>query len=307
MTFQQLLYFLTAIDCGTLSKAAEQCEVSQSNFSEQIMRLEEAMGTALFVRTNRRLRLTEAGRELEPHARACLSSAKHGREAVANFRTLAGGVVSFGTFGTAYQYFLHDLIAEFRRRHPRMRIRIVGYNSSEVARQVSEGRLEAGLIMLPVDGQNLRIGEPVWSSRVGYVSADPERLKGPKTFRDLAEAPLVLTEARFARDDPVRQELNKRAQEAGVPLEPLVEVEHKETAYELAARGVGDIISTRPTIAHLGYGDRLGWVPIEPPLYEVFAFIQHRDSTLSPGARVLKRMMRDHLDALASRYGDLEV
>jgi LysR family transcriptional regulator, cyn operon transcriptional activator len=306
MTFQQLTYILAAIEHGTLSRAAESLDVSQSNLSEQIIRLEEAVGAALFVRTNRQLRLTEAGRELEPHARTCLAAARHGQEAVQAFRTMSGGVVSFGTFGTAHDYFLHDLIAEFLRRHPEMRVLIVGQNSSEVAQAVSEGRLEAGLIMLPVDERNLQIGEPVWSTRVGYVSADPARLDGAKGIRDLADAPLIMTEARWSRNDPVRHQLNLRAQEAGVTLLPRIEVENKKTAFELTKQGVGDMISTRPTLKHLGYDDCLGWVPIEPPIHEVFAFIQHREATLSPATRALKRMMRDHLDALQSRYGDLE-
>ena len=87
-------------------------------------------------------------------------AARHGQDAVQSYRTMSGGVVSFGT---AYQYFLHDLIAEFRRRHPEMRVRVVGQNSSEVAEAVGEGRLEAGLVMLPVDEWNLQVSEPVWS------------------------------------------------------------------------------------------------------------------------------------------------
>lgn len=306
VTLQQLTYFLAAIEYGTLSKAAEALEVSQSNFSEQIIRLEEAAGATLFVRTNRRLRLTEAGLALEPHARVCIDAAYRGRDAVRSFRSMTGGTVSFGTFGTAHQFFLHELIAEFRQRHPDMRVRIVGQNSSEVAQAVSEGRLEAALVMLPVEGSNLSIGEPVWSTRVGYVSADPARLKTPLDIRDLAVAPLIMTEARWSRTDPVRQQLATRARVAGVSLLPVVEVENNRTAFELTLSGVGDMISTRPTLQHHGYGERLGWAPIEPPIHEVFAFVQHRDTALSPATRTLKRMMRDHLGALQRRYEHLE-
>ena len=69
MTLQQLHYFLAAIEHGTLSKAAELLNVAQPTLSDQIIRLEESMGTTLFIRTNRKLMLTEAGRRLQPFPR----------------------------------------------------------------------------------------------------------------------------------------------------------------------------------------------------------------------------------------------
>ncbi|ABE58771.1 LysR family transcriptional regulator [Chromohalobacter israelensis] len=305
MTFQQLTYFLAALDHGTLSKAAESLDLSQPSLSEQIIRLEESLGSPLFVRTNRRLRLTEAGRSFEPHARACLDAARQGQHSVQTYREMSGGVASFGTFGSAHHYFLNELITNFRTRYPDMRLRLQGYNSAEVACAVSEGELEAGLVMLPVEERNLKVGEPVWSARVGYISAESDHLKGYKDIRALAEAPLILTEARWHRGDPIRHQLNLRAQRAGVVLSPIIEVEHQVTGFELAARGLGDVIATQPILHHLGYQDRLGWVPLEPPLFEVFAFIQHRDTPLSPATHVLLGMMRKQLQSIQSRYSHL--
>ncbi|WP_027351048.1 LysR family transcriptional regulator [Halotalea alkalilenta] len=306
MTLQQLSYFLAAIEHGTLSKAAEALRLSQPSLSEQIIRLEESLGATLFVRTNRRLQLTEAGRRLAPFAQATLSAARQGHDAVQSYRSLSGGVASFGTFGSAHHYFLTELVTVFRQRYPEMRLRLLGYNSSEVARAVSDGELEAGLVMLPVDERNLKVNEPVWSARVGYLSANPARLEGAKSIEDLARAPLILTEARWRHGDPVRRLLNARAHAAGVALEALIEVEHQATGFELAARGLGDMIATRPILHHLGYQDRLGWVPIEPPLFEVFAFIQRHDTPISPATRVLIALMREQLENIQRRYAELE-
>ena len=48
-------------------------------------------------------------------------------------------------------YLIADLAADFRRKYPDVRLRLVGLNSSEVADQVRDATLEAGLIVLPVD------------------------------------------------------------------------------------------------------------------------------------------------------------
>lgn len=307
MTLQQLHYFLAAIEYGTLSKAAEHLKVAQPSLSDQIIRLEESVGTALFIRTNRKLMLTEAGRRLHPFAKAATTASRQGHEAVKSVRELKGGVASFGTFGTAHHYFLADLIEEFRTRYPDVKLKIVGNNSSEIANAVSQGELEAGLVMIPLNERNLTYSEPVWSARVGYISADPARLKGPKTIEDLAHAPLILTEARWNTADPIRLNLRARAQKAGVILNPVIEVDHQSTGFELAARGLGDLIATQPILHQLGYQDRLGWAPIDPPLFEVFAFIHRYDTPLSAGTRVLIQMMREHLARVQSLYAHLDL
>jgi DNA-binding transcriptional LysR family regulator len=63
-------------------------------------------------------------------------------------RTLTGGTATFGTFGNAPYYLLSDLVQDFRNRHPDVRVRLVGLNSSEVADAVRDGHLEGGLIVL---------------------------------------------------------------------------------------------------------------------------------------------------------------
>ncbi|KAE8754426.1 LysR family transcriptional regulator [Paraburkholderia madseniana] len=306
MTLQQLHYFLAAIEHGTLSKAAEQLNVAQPTLSDQIIRLEESVGTTLFIRTNRKLMLTEAGRGLQPFALAATTASRQGYEAVQSVRDLKGGVASFGTFGTAHHYFLADLIEEFRSRHPDMKLKITGNNSSEVADAVSHGELEAGLVMIPLTQRNLAVSEPVWSARVGYISADPARLQGPKTIEDLAAAPLILTEAKWSSSDSIRSTLNARAQKAGVILNPIIEVDHQSTGFELAARGLGDVIASRPILHRLGYEKKLGWTPIDPPLFEVFAFIHRYDAPLSAATRVLLQLMREHLARVQRAYGHLD-
>ncbi|MNC65747.1 hypothetical protein D3C75_1160680 [compost metagenome] len=89
-------------------------------------------------------------------------------------------------------------------------------------------------------------------------------------------------------------------------LDPIIEVEHQITGFELAARGLGDVIATRPILHQLGFNDRLGWVPIHPPIFEVFGFIHRHDTPISPPTRVLINLMRSHLSRIQSLYAHLE-
>src|SRR5918998_1844297 len=279
MTLQQLRYFLAAADHGSFSAAAESLLMAQPSLSDQIRRLESELGVALFARAGRRLALTEAGRMLRPHAERTLASAEDAVESVKEVRTLTGGTVSFGTFGSAHHSLLGALIGDFRRRHPDVRVRVVGQNSVEVADAIRDGRLEAGLIMLPVDDRGLEL-RPSIQEENHYISASPQRTAKPKTIEEVAAAPLILYDARWGAVDPMRRQLDERAQRAGVRIEPQIEVEYMTAALDLAARRLGDTIASPSVLVTRGFSRRLASISLDPPLYDTYAFVTRRNAHL---------------------------
>jgi DNA-binding transcriptional LysR family regulator len=279
MTLQQLQYFLEAARRSSFSAAAEALSMAQPSMSDQIRRLEAELGVPLFVRSGRGLELTEAGRLLQPHA---------------------GGTATFGTFGSAHHYLLSGLVKDFRSRYPRVRVRVVGQNSSEVADAVREGRLEGGLVTLPVDDRGLDV-RPAMREEIQYVSADADQVTTPLTIEELAERPLILYDARWGANDPTRRQLYERAQRAGVKLEPMVEVEYLTAALDLAARGLGDTVVAPSVVESRGFGRRLASVSLDPPLYLTFAFITRRNAHLSPATRVFMELAETRVQALRQR------
>jgi DNA-binding transcriptional LysR family regulator len=300
LTLQQLTYFLAAVEHGSFSAAADTLHMAQPSLSEQIRRLEAELGVALFTRAGRRLELTEAGRTLRPHAERTLAEAQAALESVREVRDLAGGTVAFGTFGSAHHSLLGGLIQDFRTRYPGVRVRAVGQNSAEVADAVRDGQLEAGLVVLPVEDRGLDV-RAVGQEELLYISRDPERVRAPMTIERLANAPLILYDARWAAVDPTRRLLRERAQRAGVgPLEPQIEVEFMTAALDLAARGLGDTVGTASVLVARGYTRRLVTVAFDPPLYETFAFITRRDAHLSPATRAFMALAERRVRALTA-------
>lgn len=297
-TLQQLAYFVAAVEHGSFVAAAEATHVAQPSLSEQVRRLEHTLGVTLFVRTNRRLQLTEAGRALLPAARRTLADAEALADSARGVRELAGGTVSFGTFSSAHLYLLTALIGDFRSRYPGVVTRVVGLNSSEVAAQVRRGELEAGLVQLPIDERGLDVGPPVLVDSVVYVSTDGDRVRAPVTVQQLAAAPLILSEARWGAEDPLRRVLTERAAAAGLTLQPEIEVEFQTAAVELAAHGLGDSLVSYLVTRWSGYPGRLHWAPLDPPVVERFAFITRTGGTLSPATRVFMDLAHTHIRAL---------
>jgi DNA-binding transcriptional LysR family regulator len=299
MTLQQLTYFLSAAEHGSFSAAADSLHMAQPSLSEQIRRLEAELGVSLFARTGRRLELTEAGRLLLPQAERTLEAARAAAESVREVRDVTGGTVAFGTFGSAHHYLLGGLVEEFRARHPSVRLRVVGQNSAEVADAIREGRLEAGLIALPIDDRGLEV-RPSIREENHYVSASPQHLEKPKTIEEIAAAPLILYDARWGALDPMRRQLNDRAQRAGVRIEPQIEVEYMTAALDLAARKLGDTIAAPSVLVTRGFSRSLQSVSLDPPLYDTYAFVTRRNAHVSPATRAFLELAERRLEAMGS-------
>jgi len=300
LTLQQLQYFLAAIEHGSFSAAADVLHLAQPSLSEQVRRLEAELGVALFVRAGRRLVLTEAGRSLRPEAECTVDAAARAAASVAEVRELTGGTATFGTFGDAPSWLIGNVVATFRRRHPAVRVRVVGLNSSEVADAVREGELEAGLIMLPVDDTGLDVRTKL-DDEVLYVSAEPERVRAPVAIEQLATVPLILADVRWGAEDPTRRALFERAQRAGVRIEPAIEVEAMEIAVDLVARGLGDTIVSEMVLRHGTIPKSLGIVPFAEPLRATLAFVSRRGSPLSAASRELVALAEQQLESFMKR------
>ncbi len=201
-----------------------------------------------------------------------LAEADAARSSVREIAEVVGGTLSFGTFGNAPYHLLADLVQDFKGRHPGVRVRLTGLNSSAVADAVRDGHLEAGLIILPIDDRGLDV-RPLIRDEIVFLSRDPRRAARPMTIERLLEAPLILYDARYGSADPARRQLLERAQSAGLAIEPDIEVESLETALELAARGLGDTIAPTAIGSGRAFARRLHTAAFDPPLHDVFAVV----------------------------------
>jgi DNA-binding transcriptional LysR family regulator len=293
ITLQQLQYFLSAVEHGTLSAAAEAHFIAQPSLSEQIRRLEEQLGISLFIRTNRKLLLTDAARTLIPYAERAIMAVEELATAADPVRNLTGGSVAFGTFSSADHLLNTDLVVNFRALHPLVRVRILQLNSRQIADAVRDGDIEAGLVALPIDDRGLDVGPVEWTAEAVYLSRKP--VHHPVSVHALAEAELILPEAQWGDLDPTRRQLLALSQNAGVAVRPIVEVESPVLALALAERGVGDTVISLPLAYALQSTRTLHWNSLDPPLYETFAFITRREANLSPATEVLIRLARQLL------------
>src|SRR3954467_15947892 len=88
--------FVTVAEELNFTRAAERLVLAQQALSAQVRQLESRLGARLFERTTRRVRLTEAGDPLLPHARGGLHGLAVGTQALAAAQRVAGAVLRVG-------------------------------------------------------------------------------------------------------------------------------------------------------------------------------------------------------------------
>jgi DNA-binding transcriptional LysR family regulator len=127
LTFRQLRVFVQVAQAGSMVRAAAALHLTPPAVSMHIKEIEAQVGLPLFDREGRRIVLSTAGEFFLVHARKLLASLKETEDAVARLRRLDQGLLTIGMVSTA-KYFIPQLLAHFRERHPRidMRLRVAG-------------------------------------------------------------------------------------------------------------------------------------------------------------------------------------
>ena len=301
LSLQQVRCFCAALELGSFTAAAESLRVTQPAVAEQIRKLEQLLGTDLFVRAGRGVVPTEAARVFAEHATRSLRALEDAAGSVGELTSLNTGTVSLGVFSGPLAWQLEHLVASFLTEYPNVTVRLIGRNSSAIVERVRGGEMEAGLVLLPIDDDKLDV-RPIVRDEVLYVSADPERTRRPATIEQLASTPLIFYDAESADNDPIRRQLAERAQALGVRLRPHVEVELIDFALRLVADGLGDTYLPSAYTRAPYYPSGLTTAPFTPALYDTFAVITRSGARPSPGVRHLVDAVETHMRAVADEF-----
>lgn len=148
---RQLRYFVEIADSGSFSAAAERLFVAQSALSRQIKELESQLHTPLFERTARQPRLTAAGEAFYPRARNLLSELLKASDLATQVGQGQLGTLRLSHSSTVpMSGALLQGISTWLERCPGVSMDIVKLSSEAQLEEIVEGRLDVGLLRLPV-------------------------------------------------------------------------------------------------------------------------------------------------------------
>ena len=157
MEFHQLRYVCAIADTGNFSRAAERCQIAQPSLSQQVLKLEEELGTKLFDRLPRSIRLTEAGRAFIPRARTILEQMEAARSTAADQNTDFRGSVAVGVIPTVAPYLMPTYTARFAKKYPDAKLRIVEETTSILVEGLRNLSIDVAILALPLRHKDLEL------------------------------------------------------------------------------------------------------------------------------------------------------
>lgn len=167
----ELLRALVAVaETGGFTRAAERLHLTQSAVSHQIRRLEDQIGTPLFIRTTRKLALTEDGEEFLRHARQILQA-----HAALSRRFQASSLAGSVRFGVPENFLgaeLPHLLSRFARAYPSVRLEASVSVCQDFSARIESGELDLAVAMRragETGGTVLRRSRYVWAAAEGFV------------------------------------------------------------------------------------------------------------------------------------------
>lgn len=178
MELWQLRTFCATAETLNFTKASERLNLTQSAVSHQIKALEEEFGTQLFIRANRGVVLTEAGKIAYSHAKRIVNDAEEMMQTVANRERALAGTVRVAAATQALVYLFAPLFEEFMDKHESVELVFRTTTTTEqTVSSVLDGSIDIGFASLAVYSPGLAI-EPLFDDELALVVGRKHKLAG---------------------------------------------------------------------------------------------------------------------------------
>jgi DNA-binding transcriptional LysR family regulator len=194
MELRRLRYFVAVAEALHFGRAAARLHISQPPLSRQIQQLEDEIGATLLQRSKRRVELTDAGAYLLVEARRLLADAERLGERVRRAASGEIGHLGLGFISAVDYSILPGVLSAYRKAYPGVTLELRELTSDVQLRELHDGRIDAGMLLAPVDDSALAtlllLREPLL---VALPATDPlARGGGRVSLRALAVRPFIL-------------------------------------------------------------------------------------------------------------------
>ena len=234
LTFKQLRYFEALARHGHFGRAAEACTISQPALSMQIKEMEETLGTDLFERGARQVRLTNFGEAFALRARDILRSVDELGDLARASQGRLVGRLRIGVIPTIAPYLLPTIIGNLTRMNADLDIHVRETLTSKLLRELMEGRLDTAIVALPVSEPSL-IEVALFSEDFVLVRPAEDADKPVPNREMLREMRLLLLEEGHCFRDQALSFCNLHA----APPRELLDGSSLATLVQLVGAGIG--------------------------------------------------------------------
>ncbi len=155
MILRHIKYFLAVAEHQSFTRAAESLYVSQPALSQQIKQLEATLGTILFDRSGRSVKLTDTGVVYARYACKALQDLEEGRRALHDVQNLSRGALRIAITPTFTTYLIGPLIKAFHRCYPNVTLSVQEMSQEQMEKQLLNDEFDVGIAFAEVQSADI--------------------------------------------------------------------------------------------------------------------------------------------------------
>lgn len=287
MDSNSLKAFLTIVDQGSFSEAAEILHLTQPAISKRLATLENQLNTRLVDRSHREIRLTDAGARLLPHARKILDEIHNARHAITTSNETVGGELHAIASHHIGLHHLPDWLRRFRRAYPQVELNLQFMESDAAYTQMDKRNAELAFVTLS-DSMNPEFSILAqWPDPMAFVVGADHPLADIEqpTLTDLAPHPALLPDTSTA----TYRVVSRLFLEENLTLRPLMPTNYLETIKMMTSVGLGWSVLPVSML-----DDSLRVVPVPHRVSRVLGAIALSGRQLGNAARALLDIVEQH-------------
>lgn len=302
-TFRQLRVFSEVARHMSFARAAEVLHLTPPAVTMQVKELEGHVGLPLFERTGRQIGLTTAGEYMLVYARKVLSTLKDAEDAAARLQRLEVGQLTIGMVSTA-KYFLPRLLAEFKREHEGVDIRLAVGNREQLVKMLQGNEVDIAVMGRPPTELATRAEPFAAHPHVFVAPTDHPLLKiGHPTVESLRPYGFILRE----RGSGTRAAMENFLARSRLEPRVVMEMTSNETIKQAVMAGMGISFLSLHTIGLELEHRLIATLDVEgTPVIRAWNVVHTLSKLLSPAAEAFRYFMLEQAESyLADKYGAL--
>lgn len=237
MDSNSLRAFITIVDQGSFSEAAEVLHLTQPAISKRLAALEHQLGTSLIDRSHRQIRLTESGTRLLPHARLILDEIHNARVSLSPDNEAVGGELQIIASHHIGLHHLPNWLRRFTSDYPEVKLNLQFMESDAAYEHMRKRKAELAFVTLSDSMEGHFMVYEQWADPMTFaVGPDHElTLKRRVTLADLSGHPALLPDTTTA----TYRTVSRLFLEANLPLQQQIPTNYLETIKMMTSVGLG--------------------------------------------------------------------
>ncbi len=291
MLSQRIRVFGAVAKNLSYSRAAQELSITQPGVSFHMKGLEQEYGAHLFERVGKRLYLTDAGRTLAGYVQRLALLEEEAQVALQELKGLESGLLEVGASATIGIYLLPEIVGEFRKRHPGVKVNLRVGNKRHTLERLLRNELDFGLVAGPVTDSSL-IAEPYLDDELVVIVAPTHRFaRQPVIYPgELRRETFLVRE----QGSGTQERMDERLSQLGIEPADTMQLGSTEAIKQAVAANLGISLASRYTVEAELAGGRLSTANVPAlTMQRHLLLLNHKDKRLSKTAMAFRLVLQE--------------